>query len=128
MRTPRPWLWRQLWGFCIAAIVVVAIIQYFYQGFLLGTVLEGVALVSALTAISYYIRVRPWLNRAAYILLGVTPIGLLIFLAFGAAFSKTMISYLGPWPSLVIDFTLPFIIGPFIGDWIGKRLNYRIPW
>lgn len=125
----RPWWWRPFWGFSIAAIIVVAIIQYFYQGYLAGTVLEGAALALVLFGTSYYIRIRPnqTVNRTIFIVLGVSPIGFAILIVFGLAFGRLMNTYLGIWPSLIITFTVPLTIGAFIGDWIGKRRNYRLP-
>jgi uncharacterized membrane protein YfcA len=35
--------------------------------------------------------------------------------------------YLGAWPSLIIALTVPTTIGAFIGDWIGRKRGYRLP-
>jgi len=89
-----------------------------------------VALTLVCICIAYYIRVRPStkVNRALYILLGITPIGFIlwIFLAV-SGIGRWLTDNLGVWPSLIIGFTVPYIIGAFIGDWIGKRRNYRLP-
>jgi hypothetical protein len=125
----KPWLWRPLWSFCIASIVVMAIIQYFYLAFPVVTVLEGVVLVSVLLGISYYIRIRTSLavNRAVYILLGITPIGFCLMLVLGFSVGRVTLAYLGPWPSFIIIFLVPYAIGAFIGDWIGRKRNYQLP-
>jgi amino acid transporter len=120
--------WRPFWVFCLAAIVVVALVQYFYQGFLLGTVLEGVALALVCFGISYYIRVKPnqTVNRAIWILLGITPIGFLIMLVLIFTVYYFLIPYLGILSTSIIVFAVPYVIGAFIGDWIGKKRSYRL--
>jgi len=94
----------------------------------MGTILEGVVLTSVLLGTSYYVRIRPrfTVNRAIWILFGITPIGFFIFaILFASGIGGYFGNTLGGWFTL-IDF-IPFVIGAFIGNWIGKRRNYRLP-
>jgi len=66
-------------------------------------------------------------NRAAYILFGITPIGFILSLVYAVTLGGYVRSHLGTPVSTLITFTVPYIIGAFIGDWIGRRRNYRFP-
>jgi hypothetical protein len=131
-KMPRPWWWRPFWGSCIALMVALAIIQYSYRVAPMGTILEGVVLASVLLGASYYIRIRPRLtvNRAIWILFGITPIGFFIFaILFASGTGGYIGDTLGSTPDTLGGWLIlvPFIIGAFIGNWIGKRRNYRLP-
>jgi len=69
------------------------------------------------------------MNRGLYILLGFSSIGFCLFLLYIFSGIGRFLNTLGPWGSLasMLLFPIPFIIGVFIGDWIGKRRNYRLP-
>lgn len=126
----RPSWWKPLW-----VAILVSIIAFGYAGYFLSYIsfektLVGIALAFFFTGIAYYIRVKPSMkvNRAIYILIGISPIGFGLWLALAISGLGIMLtSYLGVWPSLIIGFTVPYIMGAFIGDWIGKRRNYRLP-
>ena len=118
-----------MWGFSIAGLVIVAFIGYFYQGIPAGAVLGAVAMVSVLLAASYYMRVKPCLtlNRAAYLLLGFSPIGFLLWLVEAFALSHVIVMGSLAWPLDLVSIVVPFIIGVFTGDWMGKMRDYRLP-
>ena len=82
-----------------------------------------------LFGIAYYIRVKPnrAVNRGVFIFLGITPIGFLFCIALVFTVYYSLIPYLGILPTSIIVFVAPYVIGAFIGDWIGKRRNYRLP-
>ena len=109
--------------------MIVAFIGYFYQDIPAGTVLGAGATVSVLLAVSYYIRVKPNLtvNRAAYLLLGFSPIGFLLWLVEAFALSRVIVMGSVAWPLDLVSIIVPFIIGVFIGDWIGRRRDYQLP-
>jgi len=89
-----------------------------------------VALTLVCICIAYYIRVRQSMkvNRALYILLGITPIGFGLWIIWCiSGIGRLITSLSGALPSLLISWAVCYGIGAFIGDWIGKRRNYRLP-
>lgn len=92
--------------------------------------LEGVALSFVLLGFVYYIRVKSNLNvnRALYVLLGISPIAFLLMVTVVVSgLGHFMTANIGVWSSLTISFTVPCVIGAFIGDWIGKKRGYQLP-
>jgi len=67
-------------------------------------------------------------NRALYILLGITPIGFILWVIWAVSgIGRLITNMVGALPSLLISWIVCYGIGAFIGDWIGKRRNYRLP-
>jgi hypothetical protein len=67
-------------------------------------------------------------NRAVYILLGITPIGFGLWILLAVSgIGRFLTTHLGLLPSFIVTFTVPYTTGAFIGDWIGRRRNYRLP-
>ena len=126
----KPWWWKPLWIGVILSTIGLGFANFFLWHVPLERVVGGVALTLFCVGIAYYIRIRPSrrVNRAIYILLGISPIGfgLWIFLAV-SGIGRWLTDNLGVCPSLIIGFTVPYIIGAFIGDWIGRKRNYRLP-
>ena len=126
----KPWWWKSLWAGVLLIAVALGAVGYFILNTPLEQVLGGTALTFLLIGIAYYIRVKPSLSvsRAIYILVGISPIGFGLWVLLSiSGVGRLMTDYLGVWPSLLIGFTVPFIVGAFIGDWIGRRRNYRLP-
>jgi hypothetical protein len=125
----RPWWWKPMWGIGLVGIVVVALVGYLYQGVSLGTVMEGVALTLVLFGASYYIRVRPHLtvNRAIWLFFGFSPIGFLLFAAEAIAMKPFINIGSLPDPLAIPALVIPFALGIYLGNWIGKRRDYRLP-
>ena len=63
--------------------------------------------------------------RAIWILLGACGIGTLILAVMLGVFGKTLILYLGLRPSLLLSFVTAITVGALLGDYIGKRRDYR---
>lgn len=129
MQKPR-W-WKPFWVAIILANLAWIIIVFY---FIFRYPVERIVLLTFLAffciGIAYYMRVHPSMkvNRALYILLGVTPIGLCIWIVTGLlGLSRLLINIVGPLPSLIITWTVCLGIGAFIGDWIGKKRNYKVP-
>jgi len=126
----KPWWWKPLWIVTLLATIVSGAVGYFLLDVPLARAVGGVALTFICIGVAYYIRVRPSMkvNRALYILLGITPLGFgLMMLYVVSGIGSFIAAHLGPVPNLIIGFIVPYIVGAFIGDWIGKRRNYILP-
>ena len=126
----KPIWWKPLWIATLLLTVASGVIGYFLLHIPVERAASAVALTFVCIGIAYYIRVRPSMkvNRAIYILLGISPIGFALWIVYAiSGFGRWITDTFGVWPSLIIGFTVPLIIGAFIGDWIGKRRNYRLP-
>ena len=82
--------------------------------------------------IAYYIRVRPSIrvNKVIYIVFGITPIGFIFAVLYVLSgvprFLLTILGSWGPWLNMAFIIIL-CIVGGFIGNWIGKKREYRLP-
>lgn len=130
LKGSKPRWWKPLWIVVLLTTIASGVVGYFLLHVPLERTVGGVALTFLMVGFAYYIRIRPSrkMNRGLYILLGISPIGLALWIVLGlSGVGRWLTNYLGVWPSLIISFTVPYIIGAFIGDWIGKRRNYRLP-
>lgn len=126
----KPWWWKPLWIGVILSTIVLGFANFFLWHVPLERVVGGVALTLFCVGIAYYIRIRPSrrVNRGIYVLLGISPIGFSLWIVYAlSGIGRFLTTHLGPGASLIVGFTVPYIIGAFIGDWIGKRRNYRLP-
>ena len=123
-----PW-WKPLWIAVLLTTIASGVVGYFLLHVPLERVAGGVALTFFCIGIAYYIRVRTSMkvNRAIYILLGITPIGFCLWILYAlSGIGRFLTTHPGYWPSFIVAFTVPHIVGALIGDWIGRRRNYRL--
>jgi len=127
----RPRWWKLLWIAVVLMTLASGVAGYFLFQVRLERLIGGIVLTLLMIGFAYYIRVRPSMkvNRAIYILLGISPIGFSLWILYAVSGIGRFLTTLGPWGSLasMLLFPIPYIIGAFIGDWIGKRRNYRLP-
>ena len=127
---PKPWWWKPLWIGTILLTIISGVATYFLLDVPLARAVIGIVLTFLCIGIAYYIRVRPSMkvNRAIYILLGVTPIGFTLWIIWAVSgIGRWITEMVGSGPSLLISWVVCYGIGAFIGDWIGKSRNYILP-
>ena len=131
----KPKWWKPLWILTTISMVVSGILGYFlfhidYIRIIMYEIVFSLVLGSA-----YYIRIRPSMkvNKVVYILLGITPIGFGLWILYAVVCGLTNFCYflnnLRPYGYLLnLAFQIIlFVIGGFIGNWIGKKRDYRLP-
>jgi len=126
----KPWWWTPLWICIILAIIVSGVASFFLLDIPLAQAVGGLAATLLCIGFAYYIRVRPSIsvNRALYILLGITPIGFVLWVICVFILNRLVLTGAsGTWPFVLVCGALCFGLGALIGDWIGKRRNYILP-
>jgi len=127
---PKPWWWKPLWIITILGAVISSLITIFLLNVPIIRAIGGLVLSFLAMGFAYYIRVRPSMriNRAIYILIGITPIGFGIWIVWAiSGVGRWVTNTVGPFPSLIMSWVICLGIGALIGDWIGKRRNYILP-
>jgi peptidoglycan/LPS O-acetylase OafA/YrhL len=127
--TSKPWWWKPLWICSILSTIIVSIVGYILWN---GSFFQAAGLMITLFVIgvAYYIRVRASqrINRVIFIVLGVTPIGFIMFVVTVFVVNQTLLAGTsGRWPFVVILAVICFSLGAIIGDWLGKKRNYILP-
>jgi hypothetical protein len=108
--------------------IVSGLVSFLIFGIPLERVIALLFFAFACIGFAYYIRVRPSIkvNRAVYVMLGISPIGFclsLVWIFTIGRYTTPLLGILGFFIGLIV----PCTIGAFIGDWIGKRRNYQLP-
>ncbi len=131
----KPRWWKPLW--IVTAILMVGwgVFSYFFlhSDFVRIVIYEIIFFI--VLGIAYYIRVKPSINvnKAIYIALGITPIGFGLWILYAIVCGSTnfchFLNNLRPYGYLLnIAFQIClFVIGGFIGNWIGKKRDYFLP-
>jgi hypothetical protein len=86
---------------------------------------------SIVIGFAYYMHIKPnkKVNNAMYILFGINPIGFGLCLLYSITGISKFLFSLGSWwiwLNLSI-FIILLVIGGFIGNWIGKKRKYHLP-
>ncbi|MFW9819722.1 MAG: hypothetical protein ACFFE5_08940 [Candidatus Thorarchaeota archaeon] len=127
----KPRWWKPLWILTVISMIASGVISYFLLHSDLLSIIILEIIFSIALGIAYYIRIKPSkrVNKAIYILLGVTPIGFGLCLIYGlTGISRFLISLGSGWIYLnMANFIILLVIGGFIGNWIGKKRNYHLP-
>jgi len=129
----KPKWWKLFWILIAISMVGSGVLIYYI--FLHGEFVRYIITFSLFVGFTIFIRVRPSKkkNKVFYILLGITPIGFGLWVLYALIsvitnFGKFIVSFkpFGSWLQWGIIIGL-FTIGGFIGNWIGKKRDYRLP-
>ena len=126
----KPKYWKRFWIAVIISYIGTIITLLFFQTNIIRTLLLGLIFGIAL-GIAYYIRIKPSLktNKIVYIIFGVTPIGFGLWLLYMFTGMSRFLVSLGSWYiqlNILIMISI-FVIGGLIGNLIGKKTDYRLP-
>jgi hypothetical protein len=127
-KKPKPRWWKPLWITILFLTIASGFVSYFLFNVSLERTVSAVALTFFCIGIAYYIRVKPSIriNRALYILLGITPLGFILSVAYAFFIGRYVTGWLWGWFNIIVTIGI-LIAGAFIGDWIGKRRSYQLP-
>ncbi len=117
----------------LTTVIVIAVLGY---GFLTGVALQKIALIMftllSVIALAWYIRVKPSTMptklRATYMFVGAAVIGFCIWAATVVVLGATGVGVqvsnsLGDQLFIITSQVIFFVIGAFIGDWVGINRN-----
>lgn len=131
----KPKWWKPLWILTAISMVGSGVFTYFFLHGELVLIIILEIIFSLVLGVAYYFRVRPSIkvNKLVYIIFGITPIGFGLVILYALIcgitnFSKFIMSFkpFGSWLQLGLIIGL-FTIGGFIGNWLGKKRDYRLP-
>jgi len=131
---PRSRYWKLYWAVLVSAsITVLAFYSYFFN---LSPARTATVLVVTLLGIgfAYYINARPStaVDRALFVIVGASVIGGVLWAALMLFSNATGIRWvigglIGDGFFALISLITCWILGALIGDWIGKKRNYKFP-
>ena len=133
----KPKWWKPFWILIAISMVGSGVFIYYIllHGEFVRFIISYAIIFSLVFGIGIYMRVRPSKkkNKVFYILFGITPIGFgfsmfFVLICRITNFGKFIVSIkpFGFW--LIIGIIIGLLtIGGFIGNWIGKKRDYRLP-
>ena len=131
----KPKWWKPLWVLTTILMIGSGIFGYFILHIDFVFIIIYEIIFFLVLGIAYYIRIRPSMkvNKVVYILLGITPIGFGLWILYAVVCGLTnfchFLNNLSPYGyllNLIFQIVL-FVIGGFIGNWIGKKRDYHLP-
>lgn len=126
---PKPWWWKPYWIILVIFSLALALVLPFFADVTIERSILGLVLTLLCIGFAYYIRIRPSMrvNRAIYILIGITPIGFVLGTISVFTLNRTLLlNKTGTWPVILLCLAICFGVGALIGDWIGKRRGYTL--
>ena len=131
----KPKWWKPVWILTAISMVGSGVFTYFFLQREFIRIIIYEIIFSLVLGGAYYIRVHPSkkINKTIYILFGITPIGFGLWIGYAVMCGLTNFGHFlnnlrpyGPWINLTLQIIL-FIIGGFIGNFFGKKRDYRLP-
>ena len=130
VESSKPRWWKPFWILMPISMVGSGVFSYFFLHSDFVRIIIYEIIFSIALGIAYYIRVKPSMrvNKAVYTLLGF-PIGFGLYLLYGLTGMSRLLISLGSWWIWlnIIILIILLVIGGFIGNWIGKKRDYRLP-
>ncbi len=138
----KPKWWGRFWkSTAVFAVATVAFNSalYFYGVFSLHQFIEQSVWILGVIGITYMAvhigrdvaseKNLRRLSKAFYVLLGTTGLGFLLWLGVTKLLQVTDVTggLFASGPTVTITFLACYIVGAFVGNWVGKKRNYRIP-
>ncbi len=131
VKPSKPRWWNPFWLLLAISMIGSGIISFFLIPTSFIRILFWEIFFLIILGIAYYIRIRPSkkVNKAIYILLGITPIGFSFVILYAFTGIGRFLNTLGSWGSWLnlIFILILFIVGGFIGNLIGKKRDYSLP-
>lgn len=124
----KPIWWKPLWISTVLLTIASGTLAFSTLHFPIEQVIIGTVLAFVCIDVAYYIRVKPSfrVNRALYVLLGITPFGFVLSVAYAVFLGHYVTGWLVGWFNIIVTIGI-LTAGAFIGDLIGKRRNYQLP-
>lgn len=125
----KPGWWKPYWMLLVAITIALALVLLFFTTAPIERVVIGLGASLLCMGFAYYIRVRPSMrvNRAIFIMIGITPIGFVLWVICIYVLNRVTLFTTSTWPVSLLCFVACFGLGALIGDWIGKKRNYILP-
>jgi hypothetical protein len=123
--------WKIEWYITVAICVVIAVSAWYVFDFQITILVRGLGAALFFAALIYYLKVKPMTTaRLLYIGCGVSVLGVVLWLlswGFANAIKLQSRSAIGFDLFFIISLFVCCIIGGFVGELIGKKLQYRWP-
>lgn len=123
--------WKIEWGVTVTISIVIAFVAWHILDFQIAILIRGLGAALFFAALMYYLKVKPMTTaRLLYIGVGASVLGVgLWFLSWGFANAIKLQSRsaIGFDLFFIISLVVCCIVGGFVGEWIGKKKQYRWP-
>lgn len=127
--------WKLYWIVGAVNLTIIALITGYLMNLPLHRIVLAIVAAQVLSAFTYYIMTKPTVTgRIFYIVVGIGGLGgifwfLLQLLMMQTGFRLQLINltgYVGDDLFALISLIVFWVLGAFVGDWIGKKRNYKV--